>query len=161
MKLLVRTILASSVLALAACSSSSPSSPSSSTPSAHYVGTYVFQSGTIALTCEGAPQPISYDLTNVDGSGHAGTFTDTATGNTTFLHKDDNDCEFDFTVDGDSASTSGGTCATIPDGHGGLSTWIVGTMTFTPTPDGDGIAVQGDGTLGGCPMTIHGTAGRQ
>jgi hypothetical protein len=159
MKLVALTILASSVLALAACSSSSSATPAA--PSAEYVGTYVFHSGSIVLTCQGAPQPMSYDLTNVDGAGHAGTFTDDATGDATFHHKDDNNCEFAFTVSGSSASTSGGTCTTIPDGHGGLSTWTVDKMTFTPTPDGEGITVQGNGTLGGCPMTINGTAGRQ
>ena len=158
MKVSIRTVVVASLLSLAACSSSSSSGPA---PTAPYVGTYVFQSGTIVLSCQGAQQPITYDLTNEGGTGQAGTFTDNATGDVTFHHKDINDCEFDFTIDGDSASTSGGTCTTIPNGQGGFSTWVVGTMTFTPAADGQTIAVQGDGTLGGCPMTINGTAGRQ
>jgi hypothetical protein len=157
MNLIARAVFASSLVTVAACSGASSSSP---VPSAQYVGWYVFQSGTIEMTCQGAPQPISYDLTNEGGSGQPGHFTNTATGDTTFHHEDINDCQFDFTVDGDSASTSGGTCTTIPNGQGGYSTWVVGTMTFTPSSDGESISVQGDGTLGGCPMTVQGVAGR-
>ena len=126
--------------------------------SADYAGAYAFQTGTVEIDCPSAA-PVTYDLAH-EAMGMPGSFTDTPTGTTMFHHVDINDCMFDFTVDDEVASSSGGSCQ-VPDGQGGTTTYVVSTLVFEPMGEAHGLWIDGSGTIGGCPMTIVGVAARE
>jgi hypothetical protein len=154
MKLGISSIVVLLGALLGACGGSS----SSTRASDEYAGKFVFQMGAVNVNCGGG-QSFMYDLAH-EAQGQPGYFTDTVTGDTTFHHVDVNGCQFDFTVSDGSATTSGGSCQ-VPNGMGGTTTYDVHTLTFQPTADGKGLVVNGDGSIGGCPMTIGGTTTRQ
>jgi hypothetical protein len=148
-------VVASFVLA---CGSPDSSDETTSSVSSPFVGHYTFASGSIVLSCQGAP-PMALDLTQMADGKPMHYFDDTKTGDSTFHHVDSNQCQFDFHVDGSVATVSGTAC-TVPDGRGSTTTWQADFLRFTLQPD-DTLKIESKGTWGGCPTVLDGIARRQ